>query len=139
MSNIPDFKRMLREDFKDVPGEWIDKLIYPINSFSEQVTSAMNRNLTIGENVTGMIYTTSFSTPSTYIKNKSFNQINMPWNFRVAPRSVTIGQLINQDNDAPITNPVSLDWRQTGPNAITIRFMAGLKNNTKYTVTFLIL
>lgn len=139
MASLPEFKRILREDLSEVAGEWVEKLIYPINNFNEQVYSSLNKNLTVGDNITGSIFKTSFTTPTDYIKNKNFTPINIPWNFRAAPKCVNVGYIAMAESNDIITNPISLDWRITGPNTITIRFIVGLKNITKYNITFLIL
>lgn len=140
MANLPEVKRLLREDFTEVKGDWIDKLIYPINMFNEQVYSVLNKSLTFEDNMAGDIYTTTFSTSSRYISHKEFSVINIPWSNRAAPRIILIGKINEAETSNIITNPVSItDWIQTGPGVIAVRFIVGLHNSTKYNISFMIL
>lgn len=139
MAALPEFKRILREDLVGVEGEWIDNLINPLNSFNEQVYSSLNRNLTIGDNVLGDVLTQSFKTPTNYIKDKKFTPFNLDWKYRKEPRAVILGSISEVNQDNIITNPISIDWKITGPGVVTIRFIVGLKNNTKYNASFVLL
>lgn len=139
MASLPDFKRVLREDLPDAEGEWVDRLLSPVNSFNEQVYSALNNGLTLGDNIVGQIEVRSFKTSPNYIKNKSFTPIDIDWKYKTPPRAVMIGAIRATDVDVIITNPISLDWRLIGPGKISIRFIVGLKNGTKYDASFVIL
>lgn len=139
MAQLPELKRILREDLSDAEGEWVDRLLSPVNSFNEQVYSSLNNGLTIGDNVVGQIMVKTFKTPATYIQNKAFSPIEIEWKYKTPPRAVLIGAMRATDRDDIITNPLSLDWRLTGPGKIVIRFIVGLKNATKYEASFVIL
>ena len=139
MAQLPEFKRVLREDLPDAEGEWVDRLLSPVNSFNEQVYSSLNNGLTLGDNVVGQIEVKTFKTSPTYISNKAFTPIEIDWKYKVPPRAVMIGAMRASDSDAIITNPLSLDWRLTGPGKISIRFIVGLKNGTKYDASFIVL
>lgn len=54
MAGLPSVRRIMREDFKDAPG-WLERLLYPINLFFDSVYTALNKNLTFGENVRAQI------------------------------------------------------------------------------------
>jgi len=53
MARIPPVNRITLEDFSTEQRAWIGKLITPINTFFQQVTSALNGQLTFGENISG--------------------------------------------------------------------------------------
>lgn len=136
MAQVPEFKRLMREDFAEIEEEWVDRLIYPINTFNEQVYAALNQALTVGDNVVGVYRDLTFTTLSTYSTGGWTNQ-TINWPYRTAPKSVTIGAIHPTDSDTVIKTAVSLDWKLTSPNVITIRYVAGLANSTKYTATLL--
>lgn len=139
-TNLPEVKRLLREDFTDVEGEWVDRLIYPINSFNEQVYSLLDKSITIDDNIVGDIYTTTFTTSANYISSRAFSPIQIPWSYSNQPRVLILAQINEVNSDNIITNPVQVtDWKLTNPGIIQVRFMVGLHNSTKYKVSFLIL
>lgn len=45
MSRVPDFKRIVKEDFPAQYQDLIEKLAFPINSHMEQVRNALNKNI----------------------------------------------------------------------------------------------
>jgi len=65
MAQLPNQKRILKEDLREAPS-WIDKLLYPLNSFMESVYFALNRNLNFQENIASQIYEIEFTTASDY-------------------------------------------------------------------------
>lgn len=57
---IPKLARLLAEDFADQTG-WIEKLIGPLNSYSEFVSSALAKGLTLTDNMAADIKTVEVS------------------------------------------------------------------------------
>lgn len=139
MAALPEYKRLLREDFAEIEEDWIEKLIYPINQFNEQVTSALNQSLTLTDNVQGAFRSAIFTTASNY-NTGTFTPIKLSWGFRTSPNAVLLGRVYLPDSPTTvITAATSVDWNVTSQGLINIRYIAGLANSTKYSVTFVLL
>lgn len=139
MSNLPEQRRLLMEDFSDVDGDWIERLIYPINEFNEQVYNVLNKGINIQDNVQGSVQTVSFTTSGTYTTLNTFTPVILSWAFKTKPVALTIGQIFTTNSSSIITKPtVVTDWYLSGPGSISVRFITGLEDSTKYTVTFII-
>jgi hypothetical protein len=69
MSKIPSVKRLMAEDFYDQKS-WIGKLLQPLNTFMEQVTLALNKRLTISDNLQAQLskLTVTEGTNEYYVK-----------------------------------------------------------------------
>lgn len=61
--NLGVVRRILREDLsKSGPlPTWIDALLSPLNDFIDKVTTLSRNNTTLQENVSGKIFTTTFT------------------------------------------------------------------------------
>ena len=140
MSNLPEVRRLLIEDFSDVEGDWIERLIYPINQFNEQVYNVLNKGVSVTDNILGTIVTATFTTPTDYVANQTFNPVSLLWKFKVQPSLVLMGRIYETDSTAIMkTAAVMTDWILASANQVQVRYITGLKNSTKYTATFLIL
>lgn len=51
MAKIQNFKRLIAEDFKDENRELISKVAYSLNPFMDDLQGALNKNLTIADNL----------------------------------------------------------------------------------------
>lgn len=134
---IPGFRMLTREDLKGAPN-WIDNLIYPLNSCMQGVHQALNGNLSFGDNVLGSIKTITFKTRADYTVY-GWDAINLtnPLNKKVD--AVLIGQIQKvADTYQPIYQPTSLDWIQLNTN-ITINYITGLDDSSSYVVKLVIL
>lgn len=137
---LPVFRRFSLEDIPDAP-EWIEQVIVPLNLFCETTVSTLNKNLTVGQNVQGTIYTTSFFTPSDYNFN-GMAPISFAYDGGGQPRVCLIGRLWKV-NGTKILSPWQLvDWSlniNTSPFRVNIAHIAGLEAQTRYNVTFLVM
>ena len=64
MAQLPQLKRLLIEDFPD-QQEWISKLILPLNEFMQNVINALNRDLTLSDNLRANLKTLRITGSST--------------------------------------------------------------------------
>lgn len=55
MARLPSKKLLLVEDFPAEVQSWIDKIIRPLNLFMEETVTALNKQLTYGENFLAQI------------------------------------------------------------------------------------
>jgi hypothetical protein len=140
MAELPSIKRIVREDIKNAP-DWIESLIGPLNSFMEEVYNALDRDLTIGQNLRGAIKSINFKTRSSYgtapvADNWEVQKIANP--MQVKPQLVVIGDITDKDTFLPITSNVSLSWDFLD-GTIRINYVAGLQANKRYEIKLLIL
>lgn len=140
MAKLPSVKRLVREDIPNAP-EWIDTLIDPLNTFMEEVYYALDRDLTLNENIIGGVSTIQFKTRSDYTTavdpldgweiQKLFDPIS------VKPEFVGIGQITDRDEFTIITAPVSLSWDWLD-GEVRIKYIAGLTDSKRYEIKLLI-
>lgn len=122
MAKLPPLTRLLKEDFRD--QSWIDKLLLPLNQFFSSVYSALNRNLTIPDNMRGDVKTLTFTSDGSGNATASF-----AWNLSVAPTDLWVTRIIS---GVP-TGAIQPTWTYDG-RSINISSFTGLDDNTKYII-----
>lgn len=135
MAKLPPVRRLLREDLKDAP-EWIDRLIQPINLFFESVYSALNRNLTLGDNVTAQIKNFTITAGAA----ATDNTFSFLFSIATKPRGVLVISCV-QDEPVytPLTGAVTVpSWRVNG-DQVVIESITGLTNTKKYSISVLVI
>lgn len=141
MSKLPTIRRIVKEDISN-PPVWIDQLINPLNTFMEQVYNALDRDLSIGENVRGTFRTISFTTRSDYLTASplldgwEIQKVQDP--IGTKPTIVAIGQTTDVDSYKTITSPVGISWDYLN-GVVRINYISGLLASKKYEVKLLIL
>ena len=134
---LPVFRRFSQQDVPTAPN-WIAAIFNPLNVFCEQTVQALNKNLTIGENVQGQKFSTSFTT----LPDASFLPINFNYTGGGQPNCCLIGQISRPDG-IPIVNSTTItSWTlniNTRPALVTITAIGNLVPNTKYNLTVVVL
>lgn len=137
---IPVFRRFTQSDIPNAPN-WMMKILTPLNLFCEQSVSAFTQGLTIGENVQGQKYSTSFTTPADYAAG-GFPNISLSYTGGGNPTCCMIGALTRIDGTL-ILAPYSLNsWLlniNTSPYQVQIKYIAGLSASTQYNLNFVVL
>lgn len=140
MASLPTIKQILREDIPDAP-EWVGSIIDPLNQFMTEVYYALDRDLTLNENIKGGLVSLQFKTRSDYStaveKEDGFETQKLANPTKVRPTFVAIGQVTDRDTFAVVTDPISLSWTYLN-GVININYIAGLSDSTRYEITFLI-
>lgn len=91
---IPSITTIRTEDFPDQKN-WISRLLLPINQFLLSVTSAINGNITFGDNIPGQTQTLSFVYGASTDFPKTFA-------YRVVTRPVELRLCSATENGVPI-------------------------------------
>lgn len=132
-----------RINVEDLPGapNWVPTLINPINLTQEDLVSFFDGRITIGDNVNGMLYSTSFSTPADYLTG-GFN--SFAWNYtgKFQPKNVLIGSIVCTKPVEDIIVPTSVYWTYNNgvsPNQVRVKYVAGLKASQTYSINLLVL
>lgn len=128
MGALPPVNRISREDIKGAPA-WVDRMIHILNDFMQGVYSALNKNLSIGDNVIGEFKDFELKAGANADDN-TFTFITKVAN----PKGVVV---IAATQDAasytPITSAVWCSWR-LGNGQIIIDAITGLTNGATYKI-----
>lgn len=128
MAQIPPITRLSSEDFKEQAG-WIEKLIQPINQYFERTTSALNRSLTVKDNMAGDQLVVEF--------NGTF-PVRVAWTAKAKPASVFVGNTVRSDGTSfTLTAAVQVQWSFNQAGQLQIDAVVGITPTatTKYKVT----
>lgn len=137
MAKLPQYRRILKEDLKGSP-DWVDRLLTPINSVFESVFTALAGGLTFVENVRSTIRDVTFKTPSTYISDNEFNQINFASGLKVKATGLQILQIEESTGDKLVDAVMATGWLDNS-GQIQVTFMTGLQDSKQYNVRFLVI
>lgn len=135
MARIPDLKRVTVEDFSQEDRPLVKKLAFIINSFHEQVRSALNKNIDF-ENLNQEIKTINFTTGD---NGQPLNTLNFKslLSSRVTGMLV-VRSIITSNNTAFQAVKPEISWSQDA-GLVSITFIGGLAPNTSYQLTILTL
>lgn len=131
MARPPDFKRISKEDFASENQELVGKLAFIINSFHEQVRSALNKSLNT-DNLAQEIKELTFTT----------NESSQPLNnlvFKSGLLSNVVGinvirlEITSNNQIYPTTMPL-ISFTQSG-ELVNINNIAGLEAGLTYKLT----
>lgn len=130
---LPSQKKILREDLRDAPP-WITNVIDPVNSFMESVYQALNKNITVTENISSFIQELNYTTTSAY-------PTATPIFFKNTLKSRAIGVLVLQAYDkttyTPAPGPVYVPWVEVN-TGIEVLSITGLEASKSYLIRLLI-
>jgi len=136
---LPVFRRFSIADFPTAPS-WLAGLFNPLNIFCETTVQNLNKNLTIGANVQGMKYSTTFTTPTGYATG-DFTPIVFAYSSNGQPDCCIIGNISRTDSQ-PMLSSVSITSWSSNINVIPLQirvdYIAGLDAGVKYNITLLV-
>jgi len=120
-------------------SSWIGSLLSPLSTIISQFLLALQGNLTIGDNLIGVVSSYTFSTGSAY-NTGTFTPIRIYWTpgNQNLPQSVIVGKVVVPSTQSmPLTAITAHNWTyDVGSQAILINYVAGLANSGTYTLTF---
>lgn len=138
---LPVFRRFTQQDVPNAPN-WFSNIFTPLNTFCEQTVQTLNKNLTLGTNVQGQKFSVSFTTAHDYKTQHTFTPITLQYTGGGQPTCCMIGSIVRTDGTL-ITNAVSINsWFlniNKNPAIVTINYIAGLENSTRYTINVVVL
>lgn len=131
MANIPTQKRILVENFPEKERKWLATLLEPINKFMEEVTSALNGNLTLNQNLAGEM--------KTILIDGTWPQ-KFKWTKKTRPKAVMIGQHREiTENHTTQVDPLYIDWEfKEGMIQINEVLNSGASTTNKFNLTLVI-
>ncbi len=132
---LPSIKKILREDLKDAP-DWVNGLIDPLNNFMETVYQALNKNLTLNENINSFTTELNYRTVSTYPTDQP--TLSFMNTLKTRPFGIQIMQILDKSTYLPPSGAVGvLPWTYSG-NQIDIHTIQGLTADTLYILRLVI-
>lgn len=134
MARVPDLKRLTVEDFPKEDQGLVSKIAFVVNSFHEQVRSALNKSINF-DNLDQQVVTLSFLTndqgqPLSTQQFRSELQTNVRG---ILPISINV----NNNQGLASTMPV-INFTQN-ENLVSIPFIGGLQPETRYSLTLLLI
>lgn len=141
MAKLPSINTLRVEDLPDAP-DWVTPMLTQLNSFMGSVYRALDKDITVNDNIAASLKQISFKTRSDYstsvTKTDGFNVQKIYNPLRTKPVGVIMTSIVNLTNYAVITDPVSIHWDYLD-GYINIKYVAGLADSTKYEINLLIL
>lgn len=128
MAQLPKIRRFLKEDFAD-QSDWIGKLFMPLNQFLDSVYRALNRGITINENIAGQIRVNLTVTQG--------RPVRFSYSAPGRPAIVLLGALTPINNAQMPTEHPFVDWIFDS-GTIVIRSISGLEAGKSYNANILI-
>lgn len=129
MASLPPIRRLTREDFPEAPA-WIDRLLFPINSFFDSVYVALNQTLTFKENISSQ--TEKFDLRAGAAANN--NTYTFPLRMKRRPEFMEWTVAKKGVNYSPIGAAVFIEWQYDGTN-VKIWSVTGLTSSVEYSFT----
>lgn len=135
MSKIQGFKRLITEDFEEKDRSLVGKIGFVLNTFAEEVSVALNKNLSISDNlnlaqkdITVTVNGLGVPTTPTNVASGLSNLC----------RGMQVVRAINQTN--PQVSPTSCPFITFVDNAgqINISKITGLQSDNKYLLTVIL-
>jgi len=141
MAKLPTINTLRREDMPDAP-DWVTPLLTQLNSFMGSVYYALDKDITVNENLamyakqikftTRSDYTTATPTEDGFETQKIYNPL------KSKPLGVHLVKIVDLTSYTIITDPVSIFWDYLD-GYINIKYVTGLTNSNKYELNLLIM
>lgn len=128
MSRLPSISKLIVEDFPEQKS-WAGKLFQPLNTFMEQVYSALNRSLTLKDNMAADIITAELDGQM---------PLKIAWTLKNKPTAVLVGDCYRTDGTAlSLVDPVGVRWSFTQSGQLQIDQILGVtpSGSAKHKVT----
>ena len=130
-SNLPTFRRLFSEDFREAPAWFTGKYIPAFNLYSDPIYQILSGGIDLMQNTREEIYSTTFTA------NGMTNGFNFaPKKFVGSPSGVIVAQCTPSTSvPTPNVGPVAVDWVATGTGMINILKTHNLTSGQTYHLT----
>ena len=125
MSDIPQIRRLLTEDFNEQKS-WIAKLFSPLNVFMDGVLAALSRGITIRQNMAADIKTFEIDKAPTVA-----DYWPVSWSLPVPPLCVHVASVTRKDGaDFTLAAAVGVQWKYDSIKGFRITNIVGVTPST---------
>jgi len=122
--------------------EWIDPLLQQLNSFMTSVYHALDKDITVNENIAASLKQISFTTRSDYSTASpvadGFEVQKIANPLRTKPVGVILVKVVDLTSYKTITDPVNVFWDYLD-GYINVKYITGLLDSNKYEINLLII
>lgn len=119
-----------RSDFPEAPS-WISKLLYPLQLFITQVTTALTNQLTLQDNISCVIKQTTLQAGA----SDTNNTVSFPCVLNRQPVELTL-HVTRQDGTYEVVYP-EVSWNYVNTN-IVVNGIKGLTTSKLYVLNFVV-
>lgn len=119
-----------RADFPEAPN-WISKLLYPLQLFITQATTALTNQLTLQDNVSCVIKQTTIQAGV----SDTNNIVSFPWGLNRQPVELSL-HVTRQDGTYEVVYPEA-SWNYINTN-IVVNGIKGLTSGKLYVLNFVV-
>lgn len=139
MANLPTTRRITQEELQGEPEQQIETMVRPINLFFESLYTALNKDLTVQENMDAQVTTVRFKVPEDYPSLDAWVDINFQLEMKRTPSGAHVLHLEEVDNLTEVHDqPVWADVKFI-PGEASIKYITGVQPCRSYNITLLIL
>lgn len=129
MSTLPPIQRLVLEDFPTDERKWLGKLLQPVNQFFESVYSALNRNLSLADNLSADVRT---------VELDGQFPLKLAWTLKSKPAAVLVGDVYRTDGTTiTLSAAVFVQWQFNQSSQLQIDGVVGItpSGTAKYKVS----
>jgi hypothetical protein len=140
MAKPPKLKTLRPEDydFNGEASEWGPKLLQILSAFCSDVTNALSKGLTRGENLRGGRWQARFTTNATVAIDSAPFPLYLTPGFQPDPKDfhlwITDIRDVTDSTDAPPSGGASPCYRLTSDGRVELRLISGLDASRTYEV-----
>lgn len=131
---LPTQKKILREDLKGAP-DWINGVIDPTNTFMEKTYQALNKNITLTDNIASFVKELTYTTPAGY---PTMEPITFRNELKARPIGVMVMQVYDKATYIPAPGPVYIPWVLDNAGDIMVYPITGLQASKTYLVRLVV-
>lgn len=130
MAKLPTQNRILKEDLKGSPS-WFDAVITILNTFMQNVYSALNKGLTFADNLNAFTQELIYVTPSTYPAGVAM--MSFQTQLKTKALGVVVWQAYEQSSYTPAPGPCYPPWVENN-GVIQVGTITGLEASKTYLI-----
>ena len=132
---LPSQKKILREDLKGAP-EYVNGIIDPVNTFMEKTYQALNKNITLTDNIASFVKEITYKTTSTYPTGQP--TITFKNEIRTRPIGVLPMQAYDKATYVPAPGPLYIPWVIDDAGDIMVYTITGLEADKTYLIRLVV-
>jgi hypothetical protein len=132
---LPALRRLVKEDFEQQYKELVGKIGQVVNSATENISLALNKNLTFADNMSCSIVNITISVDSS---GNPINSTSFPSNLSSKTNHLWITRAVCSTNPSTyVTGAPFVSWVDNN-GQVTINNITGLPANTSFNITMIV-
>lgn len=134
---LQGYKRIITEDFEEEEQSLISKLGYVINSALDNIFQALNKNITIQDNLNQSLIDLSVKVSASGIP---LIPTQIKYDLKTSCKGIIVISIVNETNISsyPSSTPF-VTFEQTSSNLLTIKHISNLTANNSYSLRLLLI